>query len=85
MMLELTNDFHNTRTRVRIEGFPARLSLSRVERAQRKLCPHRDCTCGGLFHNPQRNRPLGDFLAIHWDGPSTLGGEPELVIALATD
>lgn len=56
-MLTLTNDFHNSQARVRVD-VPGIMSRAQVQRAQRKLCGISDCTCGGVrgpqYHDGRR-------------------------------
>lgn len=45
MIITLTNDFHNTAIRLRVNG--ERLSIHQMQRARRALCGVEGCICGG--------------------------------------
>jgi hypothetical protein len=45
MILELKNDFHNTRCRLRVQ-VGEYLSVGQVKRARRELCGIPNCVCG---------------------------------------
>jgi len=47
MLVTLSNDFHRTSVRVRVDKFPYHLTPSQVRRIRRALCGMPDCTCSG--------------------------------------
>ena len=47
MIIQITNDFHNTTVNLRVAKLPATLTTNQVYRARRTLCGLSDCTCGG--------------------------------------
>lgn len=56
-MLTLTNDFHDTEARVRID-VPGAMTYRQYKRAWKTLCGIADCRCGGIrgpqWHNGRR-------------------------------
>lgn len=69
MILVLTNNFHNTEVRVRIDSIPGLLTAAQVARATKKLCGMSDCTCGGI-RGPQYG-PDGQRLSIEYYTPES--------------
>lgn len=65
MLIELTNDFHNTATRVRTsDGY---LSEGQVQRAWRALCGIEGCMCSGhagVRGGEHRVEPVGDSYRV---------------------
>lgn len=48
----LRNDFHSRECRVRVPSLPHTISPRQIERIERLLCGHHDCTCG-VIRGPQ--------------------------------
>lgn len=54
--ITLSNDFHNTSASVFLKKITDgrfagkyKLSASQAKRLKSRLCPHKDCKCGGVF------------------------------------
>ena len=75
MMVVLTNDFHSSSVRVRVDRLPATLSASQVRRIQRELCGQRDCYCGNVataaIRGPQY-APNGQQMVVDTAGPDQI-------------
>ena len=63
-MITLTNDFHNTTTKIRAVVGDT-LNELQVQRIKRRLCPYSDCVC-----TPIRGRQDYDLdpVGLEWDG-----------------
>jgi len=64
MIITLTNDFHNTAIRVRVDRLPAALSERQTKRVISALCGMSDCSCG-VIRGPQSHD--GKALVTDWD------------------
>lgn len=64
MLITLTNDFHNTEVRMRVDRLPAALSERQTRRVISTLCGVSDCSCG-VIRGPQEHN--GRKLVTEWD------------------
>jgi hypothetical protein len=75
MLITLTNDFHNTEVRIRVDRLPAALSERQTKRVIGALCGIPDCRCG-IIRGPQEHD--GRKLITGWE--QTQQGEHNLHI-----
>lgn len=64
MYITLKNDFHNTEVKLqaRINGGVPWLSKKKLDKAHKKLCGIKNCTCGGYAGERGKQRFLLDYI-----------------------
>jgi hypothetical protein len=63
-MIELSNDFHGTRSATR----GGMISAARVKRIRRKMCGHRGCTCASTILGTRGEQPAPLVIEEQPDG-----------------